>query len=161
MKKELIIIAHNIRSAHNVGAILRTADGAGVSKVYLTGYTAAPFRKGEDKYETSAHKMISKTALGAEDFISWEKEKNILTVLKKLKKRKFQIVALEIDKESKNIFKFKFNFPCAIILGNEIGGVEQGTMKKCDGVVSIQMRGKKESLNVSVASGIAIYQILK
>jgi 23S rRNA (guanosine2251-2'-O)-methyltransferase len=161
MKKELVIIAHNIRSAHNVGAILRTSDGAGVSRVYLTGYTASPFQIGKDKYATSAHKMISKTALGAEDFVSWEKEEKISKVLKKLKKKNFQIIALEINAKSKNIFKFKFKFFTAIILGNEAGGVEGDIMKKCDGAVFIPMRGKKESLNVSVAAAVAIYEILK
>ncbi len=160
MKKELIIIAHNIRSAHNVGSILRTADGAGVSKVYLTGYTASPFREGKDEYETKAHKMISKTALGAENFVAWEKV-DISYVLENLRKEKFQITALEISDKSEKIFGFDFKFPVALILGNEIGGVEDGTMKKCDAVVSIPMRGKKESLNVSVAAGIAIYEILK
>lgn len=161
MKKELIIIAHNIRSAYNIGAILRTADGAGVSKVYLTGYTPVPFQKEKDKYETKAHKMISKTALGAENFVVWEKEEKISKVLGKLNKGGFQIVALEINKKSQNIFKFKFKFPCALILGNEIGGVEEKILRKCDAIVSLPMRGKKESLNVSVAAGIAIYQILK
>lgn len=160
MKKELIVIAHDIRSAYNVGAILRTADGAGISRVYLTGYTAAPFQRKKDKYETKVHKMISKTALGAENFVSWGK-KEIKEVLTELKKKNFQIIALEINKKSRNIFKFKFNFPCAIILGNEISGVEGEIMKKCDGAVFIPMRGKKESLNVSVAAGIAIYEILK
>lgn len=161
MKEELVVIAHNIRSAHNVGAILRTSDGAGVSRVYLTGYSAAPFEKEKDGYETKAHKMIAKTSLGAENFVAWEKEESITKVISRLAKKKFQIIALELNEKSQNIFKFKFSFPIAIILGNEVSGVGGGIIKKCDASIFIPMRGKKESLNVSVAAGIAIYEILK
>lgn len=160
MKKKLVVIAHNIRSAHNVGAILRTSDGAGVASVYFTGYTPAPFQEGKDKYETNAHKMISKTALGAEKSVSWQKTENIEKIIKYFKEKKFQIIALEINKKSQNIFQFKPEYPCALILGNEVRGVEKKLMDASDAVVSIPMKGIKESLNVSVAAGIAIYKIL-
>ncbi len=159
MKKKLYIVAHNIRSAYNVGAILRTADGAGVDKVYLTGYTPKPFREKEDPYITTPQKMIAKTALGAQNFIDWEEE-NVLTLIKKLRKKNFLIVALEQAKKSVNIKKVSWKFPVALILGNEAKGVDKEILQQCDLIVELPMRGQKESLNVSVATGIALYEIL-
>lgn len=161
MKNNLYVIAHNIRSAYNIGAILRTADGAGVRKVYLTGYSPIPFQEKEDVYPTQAQKMISKTALGAEKFVRWERFEDVENVIAKLKKNKVKIIALENNCKSTDYKKAKYDFPCAIILGEEVGGITPKLLKKCDWVVSIPMRGKKESLNVSVAAGIAIYGILK
>jgi tRNA G18 (ribose-2'-O)-methylase SpoU len=160
MKKELYIIIHNVRSAHNVGSIFRTADGAGVKKIYLTGYTPFPAGK-KDVYLTPAQKMIAKTALGAENFMNWKKSGSVFGVIKKLRKEKIKIIALEQGEESIDMNKFKFDFPTALILGNEIEGIEKKTINFCDASVFIPMRGKKESLNVSVAAGIAMYKILK
>ena len=159
--KDLHIIIHDIRSAYNVGAILRTADGAGVSKVYLTGYTPAPYDEKNYPYPTEAQKMIGKTALGAEKFIDWEKTENICELIKKIKKQGFQIIALEQDKRSVDFKKFKTCFPAALILGNETGGISEKILKMCDAAISIPMRGKKESLNVSVAAGVAMYNMLQ
>lgn len=160
MRKKLFLILHDIRSAYNVGAIFRTADGAGVGKIYLTGYTPCPPDKNK-LHKTQADKMIEKTALGAEKTIAWEKCDDLENLLKKFKKEKISIVALEKTKNSKDIKKFKPSFPAALILGNEVEGVPKSILKKCDAVVSIPMRGKKESLNVSVAAGIAMYEMLK
>ena len=159
MKKELYLILHDIRSAYNVGAIFRTADGAGVSKIYLCGYTPCPPDKNKI-HKTQADKMIEKTALGAEKNIAWEKCENLGKLLEKFKKEKISVVALEKTKNSVDIKKFKISFPTALILGNEVDGVSKDVLKKCDAIVSIPMRGKKESLNVSVAAGIAMYEIL-
>ncbi|MFA5925667.1 MAG: RNA methyltransferase [Parcubacteria group bacterium] len=145
-----IVICHNIRSAHNAGSILRTADGAGVAKVYLTGYTPAP-----------PHSGISKTALGAEETVEWEKISKPGELIEKLKKEDFEIIALELAEGSKPHYHFHPKRNIAIILGNEVRGISKGTLKKCDEIVSIPMRGKKESLNVSVAFGIAIYSFLR
>ena len=161
MSNILYIIIHNIRSAHNVGAIFRTADGSGVEKIFLTGYTPEPFNKKNNIYPTNAQKMIEKTALGAERFIKYEKIENLSNLIKKLKKLKFNIIAMEQDKKSIDYKKFKTKFPCALILGNEVDGIEGKILKQCDHIISIPMRGQKESLNVSVAAGIAIYEILK
>ena len=147
-KQQVYVLAHNIRSMHNIGSIFRTSDGAGVSKIYLTGYSACPPRK-----------EISKTALGAEEFIPWEFYKNPLTLVKKLKKDKFQIIALERTEGSKNIFDFKPKYPCCLIVGNEIEGVPPELLDLCDKKLEIPMRGTKESLNVSVAFGIAVYAL--
>lgn len=160
MKKELVIIAHNIRSAHNVGAFFRTADGAGVSKIYLTGYTCAPFDEKSDKFERKAQRSLGKTALGATDFVPWEKRSDISELITELRNNDFQILALEKNGESQNIFNYKVKFPVALILGNETNGIEESLLKECDGILELPMLGKKESLNVSVAAGVAIYELL-
>jgi len=159
MKKELSIILNDIRSAYNVGAIFRTADGAGVGKIYLSGYTPYPPDKNKS-HKTQADKMIEKTALGAEKNIAWEKCDNLEKLLEKLRSEKIKIVALEKTEESINISKFKAVFPIALILGNEVDGIYENILRKCDAVISIPMCGKKESLNVSVAAGIAMYDLL-
>lgn len=160
MKKELYIIAYNIRSAYNVGSIFRTADGLGVKKVYLTGYTPYPADSEEFDIKKS-RRMIAKTALGAEENVAWEREEDILKVMEKLKVKKFQIVALELHAKSQDIKNFHPKFPCVLILGNEVLGVEKDLLSHCDAIIKIPMRGKKESFNVSVAAGIAMYEILK
>ncbi len=148
MKKEVYVLAHNIRSMHNIGSIFRTSDGAGVSKVYLSGYSACPPRK-----------EITKTALGADEFIPWEFYKNPLTLVKKLKKEKVQIIALERTESGDDIFSFKPKYPCLLIVGNEIEGIPSELLELADKKLEIPMRGMKESLNVSVAFGIAVYSL--
>lgn len=160
-KRELYIIAHNIRSAHNVGAIFRTCDGAGAAKIYLTGYTPEPATQDKAEEEkTKAEKMLGKTALGAEVSVPWERMGNVEELILKLEKQGVNVVALEKTKNSISMKEFEMKFPMALILGNEVDGVSEDILKKCDGAMEIPMRGKKESLNVSVAAGIAIYGIL-
>lgn len=149
MKKELILILDNIRSRENVGSILRTADAAGVLKIYLCGMTPVP-----------PHDKISKTALGAENWVPWEYRRNTWQTITELKKRGFKIYALEQTKNSRNIFKFKPQFPLALVVGNEVKGISPKILKYCDKKISIPMYGKKESLNVSVAAGVALYRLL-
>jgi len=148
MKKTIYVLAHNIRSMHNIGSIFRTSDGAGVTKIYLTGYSACPPRK-----------EIAKTALGAEDYVDWEHHKDPVQLLKALKAKKVKIVALERTEGGKNIFKFKPSYPLCLIVGNEIDGIPQELLDLCDKLLEIPMRGLKESLNVSVAFGIGIYAL--
>lgn len=158
--KELFLILHDIRSAYNVGAIFRSADGAGVSKIYLTGYTPIPaFSDKENK--TQAEKMLEKTALGAEKSVSWEQCENLDILLEKLQKENCTIIALEKTISAIEIGKYSCIFPAALILGNEVEGVSEDVLRRCDTIISIPMRGEKESLNVSVAAGIAIYELLK
>ncbi len=184
MKKELFIVLHNIRSAYNVGSIFRTADGIGVNNIYLTGYTPCPhslrqpdsltavMAAGESAaggplgsnnkkplYLTRARKMIAKTALGAEKNVSFEKVKNLGKLIEKLKSRKVKVVALEQDKKSVDYKNFKPSFPMALIVGNEPKGINKRILARCDEIVEIPMRGKKKSLNVSVAFGVAGYEI--
>jgi len=159
MEKELYLILHNIRSAYNVGSIMRTSDGAGVKKIYLTGYTPSP---AEEKLNSNkGQRRISKTALGAEKSVIWEKEKDIFKLLEKLKKEKVEIISLECDARSVDFRKAKYKSPCALILGNEVTGIEEDILSKSDIIAEIPMRGQKESLNVAISAGIAIYEILK
>jgi tRNA G18 (ribose-2'-O)-methylase SpoU len=146
--KEVFVLAHNIRSLHNVGSIFRTSDGAGVSKIFLTGFCGVPPRK-----------EITKTALGADEWIPWEFHKDPMPLLKKLKVEGVQIVSLEKNAESVDIGTFKPSYPLCLIVGNEIDGVSDEMLALSDAVVHLPMRGKKESLNVSVAFGIGIYRI--
>lgn len=145
---KFVLILPNIRSGHNVGAMFRTADGAGVEKLFLTGYTPCP-----------PHVQVDKVSLGAEKWIPHEYCKSTLPVIKRLKKLGFKIVALEQTKNSVNIYKWKPKFPLALIVGNEKTGVTKNILKYCDKVVHLPMRGKKNSLNVSVAAGVAMYYI--
>ena len=151
---EIYLVLHNIRSLYNVGAIFRTAEGLGVKKIYLTGYTPEPY----DLFG-KIRKDFQKTALGAEKYLEWEKLRYIAVLLKRLKQEKIQIIALEQSKSSVNIKKFKPRGKFALILGNEVRGVPKSVLKKCDKIIEIPMRGKKESLNVSVAAGIALYEL--
>ncbi|PIR41127.1 MAG: RNA methyltransferase [Candidatus Yanofskybacteria bacterium CG10_big_fil_rev_8_21_14_0_10_46_23] len=149
MKKYLI--AHDIRSAWNVGSFFRTADAAGFDKIFLTGYTATP-----------DHPKVAKTSLNAEDFVAWEKQKQAWRVVKQLKKEGVKIIALEQTPDAQNIFKLKkpISPPTggfALIVGNEIRGVPKGLLKYADIKTAIPMYGRKESLNVAVAFGVAAY----
>jgi len=149
-EQEIYLVLHNIRSCYNVGSIFRTADAAGVSKIYLCGYTPAPDKDAK----------ISKTALGAEKFVPWEKHKQIWRLLKRLKTDGFRLMALEQNPKSKNIFSFKISkFPnIALIVGHERKGLSKKILECVDDIVEIPMFGKKESLNVAVAVGITLYQ---
>ncbi len=156
LERKIYLILHNIRSLHNVGAIFRTADAAGVSMIYLTGYTPAP-KDIFGKYR----KEIAKTALGAEKYIPWEVIRYIVSLVKQLKKEKIQIVALEQTENATDYRKFRSKYPLALILGNEVRGLSKNVLKKCDKIIYIPMRGKKESLNVSVAAGIALFSLIR
>ncbi len=141
------VVLENVRSMYNVGSAFRTSDACLVSKLYLAGYTACPPRK-----------EISKTALGAEDFVPWEGIKDIKSI-KNVKN--MQMVAVEQTAASVPCTEFKFNFPVCLIFGNEILGVSKETLKQCDSVVHIPMLGVKESLNVATAYGIVLYEVLR
>lgn len=164
--RESILILHNIRSNHNVGSLFRTAECAEIEKIILTGYTPAPL----DKFGREV-KEISKTALGAQNIVKWEKIKNINKVLENLLGEKFQIIAIEQAPNAKDYKKITVKNKVAFILGNEVKGLSKEILKKCDIVAEIPMRGKlarnrlkndvgKESLNVSVAGGVAIFRML-
>ena len=152
--KETILILHNIRSAQNVGAMFRTAEAAGISEIYITGYTPGPLdRFGKER------KDVAKSALGAEKMLPWQEIKNLTTLIKNLKKNKFYIIAIEQSPKSVDYKRVKAKNKTAFIVGNEVTGLSPAILKKCDVVAEIKMLGKKESLNVSVALGIAIYRI--
>lgn len=172
-EKIVYVLCDNIRSAHNVGSIFRTSDAMSVSKIILGGITPAPV----DRFGR-AQKEIAKTALGAERTVAWELVKNLSLKIKQLKKDGFNIVALEQAQGSINLKKYKAKYPMALILGEEVNGILKSILKLADEIIEIPMQGRmvrqahhpkndpmhsqgKESLNVSVACGIALYAILK
>ncbi len=152
---EAILILPDIRSALNVGALFRTADAAGVSKVILTGCTPCP----TDTFGRH-QKDIAKSALGAETWIPWEYRKTVVPLIKKLKKEGCTIVALEQDATAKDYRTIKTPSKVALIVGPEVDGLNEKILNECDEIIEIPMHGKKESLNVSVATGIALFRLL-
>lgn len=150
--KQAVLVLHNIRSTHNVGSIFRTAEAAGISKIYLTGYTPAP----TDRFGR-IQKEIKKTALGAEEIVPWEHASRTSDVLKKLKKEDFYIVGVEQSKQSVDYKTIRPKQKTAFIFGNEVNGLSPQILKQCDVIAEILMRGMKESLNVSVAAGIILF----
>jgi len=160
MNKIIFVVLDNIRSKENVGSIFRTSDAVGVGKIYLCGITPKPLvSQTRYIYQKGPVDKISKAALGAEKYMPWEYCKQTWRILKKLKKEGVQIIALEQAKDAVNYKKFRPKFPFALILGNEVKGLSKDILKYADRVIKIPMYGKKESLNVAVAFGIAVYQI--
>lgn len=148
-----MVILENIRSAHNVGSIFRTADGAGVEKIYLLGYTPTPIdRFGRTQSE------IKKTSLGASETIEWEHITESYTeLIKKLQTEGYEIVAVEQNANARTLSGFSVPENVAYIFGNEVDGVSSELLSQADTIVEIPMLGQKESLNVSVAAGIVLY----
>lgn len=153
--REVFVLLHNIRSVHNVGSIFRTSDALGVDKVYLSGVTPTP----KDRFGRN-RKDISKVALGAENNIPWEYLDNPKKTISKLKKNNFKIIGVEQSKNSEDYKKTKTTSKMLFVVGNEVDGIEKDVLKLCDNIVEIPMIGKKESLNVSVAFGVALFRIL-
>ncbi len=155
----MILILDHIRSAHNVGALFRTADGAGVDLIYLVGYTPQPAQK--ELYLSDAEKAIAKTALGAEKALAWKYVKTLPPLLKRLKKADYTIVALEQSPGSIDYRDLKLarGAEVALVVGNEVEGVSSRVLKQCDQTIELPMRGEKNSLNVAVAGGIALYHL--
>lgn len=151
--REVALVLCDVRSAHNVGSIFRTADGAGVSKAWLCGYTPAPV----DRFGRT-RKDLAKVSLGAEKAVPWEHADDAVKLVRKLRKDGYFVVAVEQDERALDYRKLKPNFPLALVLGNELGGVPKRVLDECDAVAEIPMRGAKESLNVSVAAGIALFR---
>lgn len=150
-----ILILPDIRSAINVGAIFRTADAVGIDQIYLVGCTPRP----SDQYGR-IQKDIKKTALGAETWVKWEYKEKIIPLINKLKKEGYEIVALEQSEKSIDYRKYKKPQKMAFLLGPEVNGLDKKILSICDVIVEIPMQGKKESLNVSVACGVALFRIL-
>lgn len=201
MKRKIILVLDNIRSRENVGSIFRTADAAGVSKIYLCGITPTP-SIGNSKLQTRNSKQtqnskfsrfvpnrgsliamqsgqiqnqdkISKTALGAEKWVPWEYRAKSWRLLRELKVKnlKFKVIGLErfekltaskLKIHQGNIFKYKFpkNKKIALMVGNEVRGLSPKILEYCDKIIAIPMYGRKESLNVAVAVGVAVYAVM-
>jgi 23S rRNA (guanosine2251-2'-O)-methyltransferase len=155
MKNEVYIMLDNVRSAHNVGSIFRTSDGAGVAKIFLIGYTPAPIdRFGRPQPE------IEKTSLGASKTIPWEQvaQTNVTTKIADLKAEGFSIVAVEQTPKAISIYDYNPADKVCYIFGNEIDGVGTSILDLCDTVIEIPMQGQKESLNVGVSVGVVLFQ---
>lgn len=159
----VVLIAHNLRSCLNVGSLLRTADGLGISHVYLTGYTPYPASDNDPRLPHLARQItnrINKSALGAENMVAWSHAEDIETVIADLRQRGYLIVALEQTKRSVPLDTFRSDKPVALVVGREVEGIEPEVLALCDQAVEIPMRGQKESLNVSIAAAIAMYHLL-
>ncbi len=153
----IALILHNIRSVHNVGSIFRTADAAGVSHIFLSGYTPTPL----DHFDMPRKDFI-KVSLGAEKLVPWTHVKTLTPTLTRLKKEGYILLAIEQDPHSISIFDYmplSASKPIAVILGNECRGISKAILNKVDTILEIPMHGTKESLNVSVSAGIALFTI--
>lgn len=157
---EIIVIAHNIRSTHNVGSIFRTSEGLGVQKIILSGYTPYPIMTDDTRLPHIRNKIqqdIHKTALGAEELVPFSYHQT--PPLNDLVKQGYRIVALEQDDRSTPIHAYKTPEKIALLIGEEVHGIERDLLNQCDDIIEIPMVGKKESFNVSVATGIALYAL--
>ncbi len=151
----MISVLHNIRSLHNVGSIFRTADAAGVEKIYLCGITPTPL----DKFGR-LRPQLAKVSLGAEKTVVWENSKSTVRTIEKLKSDGYKIFAVEQSKKSIPYYKLRIansKQKIALVMGNEVKGLSPSVLKKADKIIEIPMAGKKESLNVAVAFGIVVF----
>lgn len=153
--KELAIILLDIRSVQNTASLFRTADCAGVSKIYLVGTTPAPI----DRFKR-VRADFAKVSLGAEKSVPYEYVSSIDELLERLKKEKYEIVALEQSNDSVDYKEYSPKGKAALILGTEVSGVPEDVLQKCDATIEIPMKGEKESLNVSIAGAVALFRIL-
>jgi len=150
-KHPVILMLHNIRSMWNVGSMFRSADAAGIEKIILSGYTATPPRK-----------EIAKTALGADTSMTWEYSDDPQQALRELKKSGVRICGLEIAEGSRPYTEMNAqDFPVCLLVGNEVQGIEDNLLAECDLVLEIPQFGTKHSLNVSVAAGVALFELVR
>jgi 23S rRNA (guanosine2251-2'-O)-methyltransferase len=152
--QKISLILDNIRSVHNVGSIFRTADAVGVLKIYCVGTTPTPL----DRFARE-RSDFSKVSLGAEKTVSWDYFQTAGECLEKIKGEGVKIIALEQDSRAKNLKDFSPGGDVVLIVGNEVSGVSKEFLEAADEILEIPIQGKKESLNVSVSAGIAIYKI--
>ncbi|MCL2280394.1 TrmH family RNA methyltransferase [Candidatus Saccharibacteria bacterium] len=158
---EIVVIAHNIRSIQNVGSILRTAEGFGVTKVFASGYTPN-LDSGLPHVRTKMVKELHKTALGAEEIVDFRFAPDVMELIKKFRADNYRIVGLEQDERAIPLPDFNFckERPCkkiVLLLGEEVHGLTIELRDVCDALIEIPMFGQKESFNVSVATGIVLY----
>ncbi|MES2812116.1 MAG: RNA methyltransferase [Bacteroidota bacterium] len=149
-KTPIIIILDDIRSLHNIGSVFRTSDAFLIEKIYLCGITAVP-----------PNKEINKTALGATETVNWEYQKDVLEVITDLKSQNVEVYAIEQVENAIFLddFKTEPNKKYALVFGNEVFGVNQNAVKLCDGAIEIPQLGTKHSLNISVSTGIVIWDL--
>lgn len=161
--KKIVLVLHNIRSTYNVGSITRTAEGLGVNKIYATGYT--PHTSIHIDGNTPPHvrikmrREIKKTALGAEELLEINHHNNIFELLQKYRESDYEIVGLEQNSQSIPIARYKSSKNLVLVLGEEVRGIPDDVLRACELFIEIPMLGRKESFNVSVATGIALYEL--
>jgi len=144
------VILHDVRSLYNVGAFFRTADAVGLDGVCLSGISGRP-----------PHRELSKTALGAEDHVSWEGCDDLISYIDELRLREYEIAAVETSEHGIDLFDWRPSFPVAILFGHEVEGLPQTLLARCDTHVRVPMRGFKHSLNVATAGGVVLYELLR
>ena len=159
--RDIIVIAHNIRSTHNVGALFRTCEGLGVTKIILSGYTPYPRIPHDDRLPHIANKIhaqIEKTALGTIKTLPYQLAEH--PPIDDLKSQSYRIIALEQNERSTMLPDYNPPMKIALLLGEEVNGIEESLLKQCEDIIEIPMYGVKESFNVSVAAGMALYGLL-
>lgn len=160
--KEIVLLVHDIRSCHNVGSLLRTAEGLGISKVYFTGYSPYPTFPDDNRLphiHQKLTKQISKTALGAESTQLWEHKESITDLLKNLKQDGYRIIALEQTANSLSLPDYHIENKVALLIGREVEGIDSNLLNLMDDTLEIPMFGDKESFNVVQAAAMALYQL--
>lgn len=158
----IALIAHNLRSTHNVGSLFRTAEGLGVAKLWLTGYTPHPATEADERLPHIVDKLtnqIHKTALGTEKMLEWAYETDIESVVNKLRRDGYTIAAIEQFSGSIPLHTYNANEDIAVIIGREVEGIEPEVLALCDVILEIPMDGRKESFNVVQAASMALYQL--
>jgi tRNA G18 (ribose-2'-O)-methylase SpoU len=162
MRRDIVVILHNLRSAHNVGSLIRTCEGIGVTKIFFTGYTPYPEQPGDTRLPHISRKVgkqIDKTALGAQDSMPWQSEETLGKIIKDLSRSGYMICALEQSESSTRLDEFKAPDKIALIVGNEVSGLEKHVIGMSENVLEIPMSGKKESFNVVQAAAMALYEL--
>lgn len=149
-RSPIYVILDNVRSLYNVGAIFRTSDAVLAQKLYLCGITGCPPRK-----------EISKTALGAEELVPFEHRDNVVEVIKELKKKGVQVVAVELAHKAEVYYECEYKFPVCFVVRHEVNGINDEVMQYIDKAVKIPMLGRANSLNVATAYGIIVYDALE
>ncbi|MGH7240971.1 MAG: TrmH family RNA methyltransferase [Candidatus Saccharimonadales bacterium] len=158
--RQITLIAHDIRSTHNVGSLLRTAEGLGAEKIFFTGYTPYPRSAHDPRLPHIAQKLdaqIHKTALDAETIVPWQHEDDVQVVLDTLRAAGYNICALEQAKTAIPLPQWQPSNKVAILIGREVEGIEPALLKQADTIVEIPMFGKKESFNVVQATAMLLY----
>jgi tRNA G18 (ribose-2'-O)-methylase SpoU len=158
--RHIVLIAHNLRSIHNVGSLMRTAEGLGIDEIILSGYTPYPTLQNDIRLPHEAAKIsrqINKTALGAEDLVKWSHYHTALEPISLLQKEGFRVIAVEQNPTSIALPEFIPPDKLALLVGREVEGIEQEVLALCDDIVEIPMYGQKESFNVVQAAAMAMY----
>lgn len=158
--RQIVVIAHDIRSTHNIGSLLRTCEGFGVQHVYITGHSPYPSLASDTRLPHIHQKLtrqIQKTALGAEQTQKWSHHEDIDHLLTELTKSGFTIVGLEQDKSAIPLQEFEPAQKIALLLGREVEGIDAKLLQQCDHIIEISMFGQKESFNVVQAAAVALY----